>query len=269
MKRHFPGLHVEPRSDAHLPAVVPHRAPPEALLHSQLHSLGPQSSLSQDCGTTLLQPEVPLETELVSAGFSTLRSPDPCTRSSPTCQPRSRRRARSADSRSARIATDLDGWREKKAARCSAACFENSFSVVSLRRTRLPESSSMTLRYRKLSRECLTAPRRRSGLEISLCHILQRTICISLKRHLRHRISLRVLGPILSAVVVFVGRRTRDSVSEEPLRKQRREFGQLVETTASQIEAGQFLPPAGVGLWSDSASWEVCGVVFPIDQFED
>jgi hypothetical protein len=50
------------------------------------------------------------------------------------------------------------------------------------------------------------------------------------------------------ALVVFVRKRLpeiqylRTSITEE----QRREFGQLVEATASQIEAGQFLPHSGI-----------------------
>jgi hypothetical protein len=50
------------------------------------------------------------------------------------------------------------------------------------------------------------------------------------------------------ALVVFVRKRSpeiqylRASISEE----QRREFGQLVETTIGQIEAGQFLPHSGI-----------------------
>ena len=79
MKRHFPGLHVEhARSERfpgrHLPGASGPRllslAPAEALLHPQLHGSGASGlRLPQDCGATLLHPEVPLETELVSAGF--------------------------------------------------------------------------------------------------------------------------------------------------------------------------------------------------------
>ena len=79
MKRHFPGLHVEPaQTNEFLEGIFLVRVdrayyrwhPQKPFFILSFTVLEPTGvCLAQDCGATLLHSEVPLEIELVPAGF--------------------------------------------------------------------------------------------------------------------------------------------------------------------------------------------------------